>query len=99
MDSTATLTWSGSLTINRIVELKEQCEEQLREDAPLVFAFENVDEIDLSFLQLLYNALQAADEAGKQVSFLNYPDSLETMIKEAGLERQLHGKISGGIPE
>ncbi len=74
------LTCSGELNIQYVAELKEALMDALGQVEQLALDLEQVTDIDLSGIQLLYSAFQTAQEDKKQ---LKLTDNCSLVVKHA----------------
>ena len=83
------LRFEGSLTIERAAELKMFLMESLNRMDRLHLVFENVTEVDISFLQLLCSVHRTAVKEKKNLTLDGHrPESLRLSVLEAGFVRQ-----------
>ncbi len=79
----------GSLTVERAAELKSVLVESLSRMDRLHLVFENVTEVDISFLQLLCAAHHTAARKKKKLTLDGHrPELLRSAVAEAGFVRQ-----------
>lgn len=83
-----TLTLSGSLTLPHAGRLKEALLNALSGTEELIIAFDIIDDVDLSFLQLICSAEMLASCNGKKLTFASRdnPPMIEALAKLAGFK-------------
>lgn len=81
--------FAGNLTIEHAAELQQVLMESLDRGDSLCLVFENVAEVDVSFLQLLCSAHRTAVKTGKTLVLDRHrPEPLRLIVMEAGFVRQ-----------
>ena len=79
---------AGRLTVDRVESLKRQFEEAIAATDDVQLRFDRVEEVDLSFVQLLWAARQYADNRGVRFRVeLPIPDALRAELTRAGFFR------------
>jgi len=66
------ISFVDDVTVSNIIKAYEELEAALRQDAPLVVDIDGVEEIDLTFVQLLEAARRKAARTGRDLS-LRHP--------------------------
>lgn len=80
------VTISGDLSLNNTEEIKEKVAPHIDANDKLIIKTEEVNNIDLSMLQMFYAIKNTATEKNKTVSFdINIPDESLQIIQNAGL--------------
>ncbi len=79
---------TGRLTVDRVESLKRRFEEAIAATNDVLLRFDRVEEVDLSFVQLLWAARQYADNRGVRFRVeLPMPDALRAELTRAGFFR------------
>jgi anti-anti-sigma regulatory factor len=82
--------FSGELTITNATAFKELIVQKLKHKDGLNITSVNVDELDLSFYQLLVAIKKSCEEKNKQYSQnLNLPAEEEELLMQAGFDNDL----------
>jgi anti-anti-sigma regulatory factor len=93
-DGNQVVTLSGSLTIDRAVELRSTLLEALDSRDEVLLDLGGAGEIDLSFLQILCSAHKTSLIRHKRFALEGKrPEVLERIVKEAGFRRQAGCKL------
>jgi anti-anti-sigma regulatory factor len=86
---TEILKFSGDLTIENVLELRNNLLNSLDKAEQLLLTFENVTATDLSFIQLLCSAHRTAVRSEKNLKLDNHrPDVLKAAVRETGFIRE-----------
>lgn len=89
-DKTQVLEISGSLTAAWSADLKKEIQEGLKKGPGLELVIKKVEDVDLSFLQVISSALKTAQKEDKELSVkLPVPDPVVESVILAGLHN--HG--------
>jgi len=97
-EETATLTITGSMTIEDAADLKTALTTLLAGSSLSEVDLSAVDAIDLSCLQVLCSAHRAAVHSGKKLALSRAADSLITCLEDAGFPRQSGCLQQDGVP-
>ncbi|MDA8088613.1 MAG: STAS domain-containing protein [Nitrospiraceae bacterium] len=81
----AVLRFSGELSIDKIVDLRNILLDSLNQTENILIDLEKAGPVDMAFLQLLCSAHRMALKSGKSLSVSSYPGPFMEAIKEAGL--------------
>lgn len=80
----------GRLTIENIQDIKTKLQEAVANFQNIQIYVEQVEAIDLTFLQLLYSLKRSFSETSKNISFnLMLSDENKTLLRQSGLESLL----------
>jgi anti-anti-sigma regulatory factor len=85
------ITFSGQLTINNIKKINESVKSHLRSPGAVSIHVKDVDNIDLTFIQLL----QAIKNSGKKKGFsvqtgMELPNDLKALLINAGFGKMIN---------
>ncbi len=90
----ATIVLGGDLTINTAQELSVQLATIIGEHESFHFKISAVENLDLSFLQVIHSFAVSAKEMGKRVSIsASLSREIELLIKNGGLSQILTTEI------
>ncbi len=79
------ISFSGNLDIRNSNDLKKKMLEYKPQKEKLKIVLENTDNIDLSFMQLLFAFLKKLKQEGKELEFSqNLDKEYEKIVKESG---------------
>lgn len=85
-NSKVKLTFTGALTIQNSIAIKEVLSNSLNQVKSLILNHEKVEECDLTYLQILLSLHKSAESVGKTVIINGpHPDSFIQCIKDSGL--------------
>jgi anti-anti-sigma regulatory factor len=88
--ATQVLEISGSLTVGQSAELKKAIQGSLKKSKELQLVIKQVDEVDLSFLQVIAAAIKSAESENKKFVFqFPVPDQVLESVILGGLQN--HG--------
>lgn len=80
---------TGRLTIDRAEQLKRRLQEAIAGTTDVLLRFDQVHEVDLSFIQLLWAARQHAEHSGVRFRIQRpMPDVLRAELTRAGFFRR-----------
>jgi len=97
-EETATLTITGSMTIEDAADLKTALTVSLAGSSLSEVDLSKADAIDLSCLQVLCSAHRAAIHSGKKLVLSRAADSFITCLEDAGFPRQSGCLQQDGVP-
>ncbi len=79
------ITFTGQLTINTIKKVTESVKSQITDQSVVNITVKDVDNIDLTFIQLLHSIKHSGKKKGFAVNLsMTLPDDLESLIVNAG---------------
>ena len=82
---TLNIVFSGQLTIYNIEKIVESLKSNLKKYKFVNILTEGVENIDLSFVQLLYSIMKSGKKDGYEVNLsINIPDDLKILLNNAG---------------
>ncbi len=82
---------SGQLTINSIEKISEKIKDQIKEVSKVSIDVKEVDNIDLTFIQLIYSIKNSGKKNGYQVAIsMELPEDLKSLIINAGFGKLLN---------
>ena len=91
------LVWQGELNVQRIAELKGELQQALAAANRVMIRFEQVEEVDISFLQLLCSGHRTAGISGKELAIAgDVPECFTRTLRLAGFNRHTGCKFSAG---
>ena len=81
----------GDLTLQNAAAIKSQFVKAVAgRSKKIVFRFEDVSDVDLSFVQILCSAHRMAHDKGKSIEFQGcWPEPFSNLIKESGLNEHV----------
>ncbi len=85
------LSFEGTLDIERAREVYQKVEQALASGPELRVDMGGVEDVDLSFLQIVCAALKEADKQGKQVLFSSVPEEIRRKAAKMGFTREHTG--------
>lgn len=89
---------SGDLTLQVAGEVKESFVRALSGKGDVTFRFDDIGDVDLSFIQILCSAHRFAHDEGKKINFSGeWPEPFTTLIEESGLNVHVGCSLGGGI--
>ena len=80
---------SDKLTISKIRDIYKEIKEEFHLSENLIIDFKNVDEIDLSGLQLLISLKKSCKQKNKKLELLNIKDELLYSFELSGTDTVL----------
>lgn len=84
--STTVIRLSGNLRIDQVAPYQQQLREALTADNRVELVLEEVEQVDLSFVQLVIAARKSAQRLGKSFQVTaELPDEVTVLLKHAGL--------------
>ena len=81
------ITFTNSLTVNYIVDIYNIIKEKLSHNKRVFIKHQNVEEVDLSYIQLMIYFLKLRDREKRDIEFDLNSDILMQKISESGLDR------------
>ena len=79
------IVFSGQLTINNIDKIAESLKSNIKKIKSVNITTENVENIDLTFVQILYSIMKNGKNNGFEVyTSINVPDDLKLLLTNAG---------------
>ena len=79
------IVFSGQLTINNIDKIAESLKSNIKKIKSVDITTENVENIDLTFVQILYSIMKSGKNDGFEVlASINVPDDLKLLLTNAG---------------
>ena len=79
------MTFTGQLTINSIKKITESVKSQIADQAVINITVKDVDNIDLTFIQLLHSIKNSGKKKGFGVNLsMTLPEDLKSLIINAG---------------
>lgn len=89
---------SGDLTLQVAGEVKALFVKALSAKGDVTFRFEDVGDVDLSFIQMLCSAHRSAHDDGKKFNLAGtWPKSLTALLEESGLNVHVGCSLDSGI--
>jgi anti-anti-sigma regulatory factor len=89
---------SGDLTLQVAAEVKAVFVKALAAKGDVTFRFEEVGDVDLSFIQILCSAHRSAHDDGKKFIFTGeWPESFATLLDESGLNVHVGCSLDSGV--
>ena len=89
---------TGDLTLQSAGAVKEIFSKAIAAKGDATFYFEKVDDVDLSFVQILCSAHRTAHEKGKKFNFEGeWPASFLQVLEESGLNVHVGCSLEGGV--
>ena len=86
-ENKARMTIKKELTIYTVLEIKEHFMEALNEFEEIEIQIKNVENLDLSFIQLIESLRKTAEEYDKQISIsAELSDETHTLVYNAGFD-------------
>jgi anti-anti-sigma regulatory factor len=89
-----TLMLEESLTIWNAVRIKESLIEAINKSESITLNFENSNEFDFSFLQLLFSAIKTAEMHGKKILIEKLKPEFEKLMESSGFKNINHPVFS-----
>ncbi|TCO10932.1 STAS domain-containing protein [Natronoflexus pectinivorans] len=82
---------SGQLTINSIKKITEEIKSHIKNPKSVSVFVNDVDNIDLTFIQLLQSIKNSGKKNGYEVSFsMKLPEDLSALLKNAGFSNYIN---------
>jgi len=92
------LTFSGDMTLLQAAQVRERLQQGLSAADTLEVAFSDVDNVDLSLIQILCAAHRSARKAGKSISLPGtLPDDLVRLIDDGGFHGHIGCALDGRV--
>ncbi len=92
------LDWQGSITIERIAEMKKEVQEALDQTDLLYIRLDKMEKIDVSAVQLLYAAHYEAQKQNKEFKITGtIPEGLREKLTAGGFLRSVGDKSLFGL--
>jgi len=90
--------FSGDLTLRRISEIKEEFSNLISGNDDVRLSLENIEDIDLSFIQVLCASHRTIINDGKTMVLTgNLPEVFRKLTLEAGLDRHIGCSLNGDV--
>lgn len=90
--------WEGSVTIERIAEVKKEVQESLDQADILYIRLDKLAKIDVSAVQLLYAAHYEAEKQNKEFKITGtIPEALRERLTAGGFLRSVRDKSLFGL--
>jgi len=87
------IVFSGQLTINNIDKIAESLKSNLKKIKSVNISTDNVENIDLTFIQLLHSIIKSGKETGFEVNTsVNVPNDLKLLLTNAGFAGVTHNQ-------
>ncbi len=89
-ESKVSIILENELTIFSIESMKDKIIESVMKYDQIEFALKNVNNIDITFIQLLYSIKKTAEELNKKVSFdVELSDDIKSLLNHSDLSKVL----------
>lgn len=92
------LTFSGDLTLLQVAQMRETLRQELESTEALEVVFSEVENVDLSLIQVLCAAHRSARKAGKEISLPGtLPDAFVRLIDDGGFHGHIGCALGGRV--
>jgi len=88
----------GELTITHIGSVKKELQDAIRTASTVLVRLENVQEVDVAFLQLLCSAHRTAADADKSLAIGGEMERFRALLKRAGFQRHIGCRENSRYP-
>lgn len=89
-ESMANIVLENELTIFSIESMKDKIIETVMKYDHVEFALKNVNNVDMTFIQLLYSVKKTAESLNKKVSFnVDLSDDIKSLLNNSDLSKVL----------
>jgi len=89
---------SGDLTLQTAGAVKDLFAKVIKAKGDATFRFENVGDVDLSFIQIVCSAHRLAHDNGKCINFEGeWPEAFAQLLEESGLNVHVGCSLDGGV--
>jgi len=89
-ENMASIILENELTIFSIESMKDKIIEAVMKYDHVEFALKNINNVDLTFIQLLYSVKKTAEALNKKVSFdVELPDDIKSLLNNSDLSKVL----------
>lgn len=88
------IVFEGNLTLKNINKIKNKLAEAVHKSNNIEIVAGNVDNLDISFIQLLFAAFKTAQIESKVITFkLSLTDELRILVERAGFTSLLYNNV------